>query len=1166
MHLKRKKRLYILADSENLSNCYYIENGTVKKQPFTSFNNTTNSPFLLHNPIGWKDEEIDFATSEKYKSLNRSFSLSLSFVYEGAQIIRDRQYFGRGSEEIMYMAILKWNRDDDKYYLEYKGKLDLSTTEDDVNGGVKVNSIEGGVQAYLAANDSVEYEIRCDETNPDIRLVYLDGMNLSETLNYSFLEVDVDGGNLTIVPLTFINNEGDHVGVLYGSPTYEIVAGDPEDFFTASSNYVLKNDGTAGTIEFHLEGILPIKEIDTDDNPGTYHLTYIIANDTDLFLPAVDFVTIDIPCGVKNVPFSFDITLEAGQKLFIYQLNTFPAPGVTGGLVKYDTGDLKISFTSRKAASYAYCLLLYHYYKQLVLKLTEGKYAGESSYLAGRTDLVVTCGDALRNTDRSVVANYEISSNLENFFQSCPGDKTIGSGVGLRAINNVLYLELLSDFYSDAVPIYDLGEISGLIIKVAQIQVNTIQAGYPDQNYDTNGGKFEFNSEQERLMPILSKKGVFDVRSRWRADARGIEEIRSNLTHLDTTDNAGDKEPFLIQVSSQTLNENYTAQANETEYSGQQWLVFNGALSGNYMTTDTNRYIFTYSEGITQRANIDFYIQVDNLSETMQIILFKNGQSIGIYTGSDTDGVSLIHISIANDTLVLNDNYEVRMTPFGSNEDYTVIGASLLFDFLVEPFLLSRLPYDSITGVVDDSVFNVELRPLNQIKWHGNEIHEILAQQDGYEITLTSAKKNKDLVTVLNGTTDDEKSPIPISSLARPLGLPYDFEFTTEVPYTFQDLLTMSTAGYFAFTHMGVQLFALPRGSLKSTPARNAAQQWILRAATRNPWVNFFKASSEDIINFTFNNNMIATSIYTPLHLVKYNFSPQSKYHHVDMFEDWSYKRFQDWAHVPFYTQKWQTNDTVKIPLISSGLGQLSYAVYDEDGKLYATSLFNVISTTFVRSPYTLQEADIPLSGYAEGRYLFVIKSGDTNIWISEWCHIKEDWPDTFIYTYSHSKNELNLPWLAYNGYLEFRCESIFEQWEPDSESTYYQDDYADFKVLDDTPLQKRNLIIGTTRKTPEWVGLKVSAILRKDKVYIEGTTSDSTKHYSLREGAQMEPTKYNGMPYMSWAIEVVPAENQMFLLDEDLPVNETSGWHATIEAQVFGADYGDEEITILNE
>src|SRR6478609_4058463 len=262
MHLSHKNRLYVLADEANL--IYYIENDVVKKQALAAFDHTLNTPFLNHNPIGWKEEEISWITGGDFM-LNRSFNLGLEFVYDAAQIIRYRLYYGNGYEEEMYLHILKWNREDDVYYLEYKGKLDFKTVEDTVNGSVKVNSIEGGLLSYFNANKSTVYEIRCDESNTAVKMVLLDGMNLSETLNYSFLDVDLDG-SISVVPLTFLNNEGDHEGVLYGSPFYENITGDPADYFTGSSNYIIKNiEGSPKT--FHIAGTLKLDGIDSSGNP-----------------------------------------------------------------------------------------------------------------------------------------------------------------------------------------------------------------------------------------------------------------------------------------------------------------------------------------------------------------------------------------------------------------------------------------------------------------------------------------------------------------------------------------------------------------------------------------------------------------------------------------------------------------------------------------------------------------------------------------------------------------------------------------------------------------------------------------------------------------------------------------------------------------------------------
>lgn len=1206
MNLKHKKRLYCLADSDELgtANFYYIENDVVKKQPFFSFTGTSNSPSLKHNPVGWKDEEIDFATSEQFKSLQRGFNIGLQFVYDGATIIRSRQYFGRGSEEIMYLVILRWDRSSDKYYLEYKGKFDCNTTVDTVSNSVQINTIEGGVLSYLNANKDTAYEIPIDDSNRAWKLLLLDGMNLSDSFNYggykSEMESFIDDiGSFGVkntywtFGLNFNTNEGDNSGVISGNPTPEKIGKDQAAitaYAATSGNYALNslygiNNGTvngefdyktltlgdvANNPDYPAHSDIPTIPIDQSGmEANLYYFTSVNPTLQPLYTGNNNYPAIGEQ---KNIPFLFNITLAANEKLFLcvnVRIRYIFAPPIDANSIEeQESTFVKLSFISRKPETQTFCITLYDYWKQLVLKLTDGKYTGESSYLARRLDLVCACGDGLRNTDRTVIPNYLLSSSLTDFFQSVPGDPQIGSSCGIYARNNVLYLELLSDIYSDNANIYDLGNVSGFKIKAFQNQTNTITAGYPDQNYDTNGGKYEFNSGQVWQEPVLSVNKKFDISSKWRADARGIEAIRSGLTHLDTTDNSADKEPFIINVSANQLHETFNAQTDPegADYSGQQWVVFDGAIAGNYMTTDSNKYIFTFN-GNKQQADIDLYLYIDNGGHTCQVILFKNGQSIAIYTGNDTDGVTQIHLSVTADSMSLNDNYEIQITPFDAGfTNYRLVGASLMFDFLVRPYTLLRLPYTSITGVLDNTVFNVELRPRNQIFAHGNEIHEMLAQQNGYDLTLLSSDKNVSLSTTIGGVTQTENAPIPVASLARPLGLPYDFEFTTEVPYAFQDLLAMSTAGYFSFIANGMQFYALPRGSMKSTPANNGSQTWTLRAATRNLFSDFFAVSENDFINFTFNQNMIATSIYCPLHLIKYNFSIQHKYHQKDMYEDWSYQRFEGWMNVPFYAQKWQLDDIIKIPIITAGAGALGWVCYDVNGNQYTSGTFTIISAPSVRSPYTLQEADISLSAYDEGLYLFVVKAGDVNIWISEWCDIKEDHPNTLVVQYSHSKNELNLPWLSYNGFLELRCEALLEQWEPDSEATDYEDDYADFTILDATYLQKRNLIIGTTKKVPEWMGLKWNAILLKDKVYIGGTTSDSTKHYTRRASSQMETTKYNGMPYLSYNIEIIPAENPLFQVEENIPVNDGVWWHATIDAQVFGADYQDTEIEITEQ
>jgi hypothetical protein len=186
--------------------------------------------------------------------------------------------------------------------------------------------------------------------------------------------------------------------------------------------------------------------------------------------------------------------------------------------------------------------------QQLVQKMTDNRFTLDSNYFRDKKDLVVTCGDALRNTDKTSantpIKNYIISASFSDAFQS-------GSSIydlGIKVIDDVIWIEPKTDLYNDDTQIFDLGEINELKISTAEeYLINTVNVGYPDQRYDQRNGKFEFNSTQQYLLPVTAVNKALDLTSKFRADSFGIEFIRG-LANSDTTDNLGDKTPFFVLV------------------------------------------------------------------------------------------------------------------------------------------------------------------------------------------------------------------------------------------------------------------------------------------------------------------------------------------------------------------------------------------------------------------------------------------------------------------------------------------------------------------------------------------------------------------------------------------------------------------------------------------
>src|SRR5688572_8666645 len=206
--------MHFLVDKDNKS--FYLDNGTVQK---------SSLPIPLpQHAGGWRDIKISFGTNFTYWSLNRTYSVPLFFVGDGAEIIRHYHYLGKGYEEEIYILILKKNLDTGIYELEYKGRLELSKAVDQPRKGITVPTIEGGVMSFLAANDAIEYPVKLDASNPKAIEVLFDGTNLSDRFRYSIAEVRVnsnDSHGVYTIPFPFISNEGDNVGILYGSQSLE---------------------------------------------------------------------------------------------------------------------------------------------------------------------------------------------------------------------------------------------------------------------------------------------------------------------------------------------------------------------------------------------------------------------------------------------------------------------------------------------------------------------------------------------------------------------------------------------------------------------------------------------------------------------------------------------------------------------------------------------------------------------------------------------------------------------------------------------------------------------------------------------------------------------------------------------------------------------------------
>jgi len=1121
-----------------------IENGVVVF-------NAVPTPFRQHAD-GWKDVTIAFGTNEKYFALNRSFSLPLKFVGDAAQVLRTRSYKFRGYEEELYYLLFKWNRNDGKHYLEYKGKIDMSKKEDRPLEGFTVNTIEGGILSYLNANDGKTYEIAGDETNPDIFKLLFDGINLFDKYNYSLVNIDLFFRGST-VPCIFLNNEGDSVGIIKGDQQYEEIPN--TGYYTDSANFLFQSPlrsitlTVAGTFNFGLQDGIPI---------GAGMVVVYIALRTDL---GQEFFLIGNPVGTgenhdfiyvnKDYSFSQQITLAANEKLFLVYATT----DITS-VAKINDSTFNISFISKNGESLVYSDTLWGLFKKLFYSVTENKFNIDSTYFKTHDNIAAFCGDALRNTSRTVVPYYKFATTLADCFKALNSFHNLG----MKIVDDVLYLEPKRDIYNDTNNVLlDLGEVVDLVIRHTEERlVNTISCGFNDQDYGQRNGKYEFNTSRQYGLPTTAVQRAYDITCPYRGDAFGQEFIRDVLENKDTTDNTGDKSVFIAVIDDNASEEQECREQkdNEQVYESGDQIIFETQI-GTGLLANSDKDEFTFND-VAQTTRVYYYFRIDNGGSPVLVELTKNGTTIDSYFIAAATGNDLSK-TVYNVPLVPGDVLALKVTNPGSTLTSTIEDAQLSVFFTTPVYNLKRYNYDSLSGVLDDTIYNDDLSPLKQLLAHGDYLKGLLNQQLSQQITFQTGQKNINFDRTINGVRYQENANIPVSSLMDNFFIDREAEFKAKSPYTFAETLSKMNAGLIKFTYNGNVLYALPIGEMSAKPASDEPQTWKVLLHKNTSLTTLLMLGSPGTFIGINDTKMIFITDLNPVHFVKYNYEPDAKYHHKDMYDDWVHQRHDRFASQPAYLQKWQKNDTINLQIITSGLGQVEVYVYDRNAAFVQSYSFVYGADNAVLFPATKQQVSIPLTDYPEGEYLMVIRTNTTNLAISEWLYIKESHDDTYLFDYYHSENKLD----AYFGDWRpsLRCEAFFHEWQPDSSFVTYEDEPADLEMLRGRPYMKRIIALGGALGIPEWLANKLNQILLLNRLSIEGV------RYTRNADSKFEAEERQGHPLNFYRLEIRKALNDTGLTVDDTGAEVINGITAyTLDAKAFGRNGEVITITTRNE
>jgi hypothetical protein len=538
--MQGKSHLYFLVDEMNRS--LYADGDLVKVSAIPK-------P-LVFTPDGWTKIEINNQRNTKYFALDRSFSIPLDFVEDGALILKDA-YYKKGVEAKVYLVILKQKINITRdvsgnitgfgYYYDsfYRGEIDFSQFQHK-GPKVTVNIMEGGIPKYIKAGENTKYELDVDV--PEARYVLMDGVNLKihsqflisngadpDELRNHFIALDpitVDGSSKISIKAVerskFTGNNNDLVG-------------NPNWFFSATTS-------TTVNLSYKFKVGATIVTGASIDPGGRTSIQFQVVRGNTVTSYAVFFGL--LPGGGQVLQGQVSINVQAGDH--IYFRTFFTTIGSTGdAVIRYHYFDIPDSYlfvdaAFRWPASFIKVLPPEYVFKKLIEKVTNGSYQAESIILSNNHNISMTCGDAIRG-----IPGSKIKTSLSDFFTSYD----VQFDLGLGDISGKVKLESKTAWIDYNNPI-NLGEVKELKVKpAADYLYNTIKCGYPEQQYDDVNGKQEFNNTSLFTTPITRVSKELNKVSAYRADCYGIEFTRMNLENKTTTDNSSDNDVFLIHTA-----------------------------------------------------------------------------------------------------------------------------------------------------------------------------------------------------------------------------------------------------------------------------------------------------------------------------------------------------------------------------------------------------------------------------------------------------------------------------------------------------------------------------------------------------------------------------------------------------------------------------------------
>ncbi|HEX7906229.1 MAG TPA: hypothetical protein VF487_20285 [Chitinophagaceae bacterium] len=758
---------------------YFINNGVL---------DLSGQPKIIRNaPDGWQQKSLQWERNKVDFGVIRAFTIPLKFVTDAAHILRS-VFYQYGFEAVCTLVINELDPSTRQLKEIFRGDVDF-TTFNDSDEFVTVNIIEGGLHKIVKANEATPYEIPVNV--PSAINIKMDGTNIITKSKYfinnggSSGEVNFDLRNHFVGLLDISTDTSNKIATraverVKFIGTNQDISGNENWFFYATVDSVL-------SLEWKFKVGAVVIPGGTLDPSGQTSIMFQVVRDGQVDVARSVSLFLGLLSGGGNVlEGNADINLLKGD--FVYFRTFFTVIGSTGdAVIRYTYFDdlledsyLNVQGLFRNKTTIVKALRPNYTFLELTKKITDNKYLGQSDLLASqsKSEFCLTTLNALLGKPESAI----IKTTLNDFYKFC---HTRFSATKFVDDQNKLRIESIEQAFDNTI-IFDIGPVRDLQVEMASdLLFNDLEAGYKTQTYDDVNGKYEFNALQKWKAIVTRVKTKLDLICPYRADPYGIEIAKANLNGTNTTDNQGDNDVFILNIENANSIQN---------------ILLSFVSSGNYI-------VFPSDPTIAIGAKFKI---------------------TGTTNNNATYVVTAVDYLLTSQTVYTN--IPITITEFTVNCQIEFIEG--------QTFKLKRPAYAPITGVPDNTVYNVECSPKRGILANKRLLRSMLWKLEPGYLWCQTGDKNKDLSTTLSGVTITEKQDIEIGSLGAPLFIPMLFKFEPKADVDIITVLNTNPRGKVAFQYNEKNYFGYII-SINKQPATNSAQQWTLLAAPDNNLNNF---------------------------------------------------------------------------------------------------------------------------------------------------------------------------------------------------------------------------------------------------------------------------------------------------------------------------------------